>query len=133
MVNSGYVTETSAPRTPDIPTNSDTLTYLCRLDTGDLAHGTGVVFSFSLSLFQGRVPLSPGMGFGGSRTIGEMCGQDDDDRCCDDNGRAGARFGTMTAPCVDDCVVVVVGNVDGAVVVAVETTQLFAVVTLLFK
>lgn len=108
---------------------------LCRLDTGDLAHGTGVVFSFSLSLFQGLVPLSPGIGFGGSRTIGEnRCGQDDDDdRCCDDNGRGGARFGTTSVACVDDCVVVVVGNIDGAVVVAVETTQIFAVLTLLFR
>ena len=108
-------------------------TYLRRLDTGDLAHGMGVVFSFSLSLFLGLVPLNPGIGFGGSRTIGEnKCGHDDEDDCsCDDNVRDGARALAGTSDdCVDDCVVVVVGNVSGVVVVAVETTQLLGVLIL---
>lgn len=93
----------------------------------------GVVFSFSLSLFLGLVPLNPGIGFGGSRTIGEnKCGHDDEDDCsCDDNVRDGARALAGTSDdCVDDCVVVVVSNVSGVVVVAVETTQLLGVLIL---
>ena len=48
----------------------------------------------------------------------------DDDGRCDDNVRdgAGATVGGVTG---DDCVVVVTGNVDGAVVVAVDTTVWF--------
>ena len=47
----------------------------------------------------------------------------DDDWRCDDNVRDGA--GVTVGVTADDCVVVVTGNVDGAVVVAVETTVWF--------